>query len=240
MKITLENLTKIYNNKKVVDDLSLYIEKGEVVGLLGQNGAGKTTSFYMVIGIVKPEGGKVWLDEADITAMPMHKRAMRGIGYLPQEASAFRRLTIEENILIIWQFSRMTQDQQNEKLERLLKDFDLWEKRKQFAYTLSGGERRRIEIARCLATNPNFLLLDEPFTGVDPIAISEIQGIIKKLKSQGIGVLITDHNVRETLTITDRAYIIREGKILVSGASGEVAKSEVAKKHYLGEKFKLD
>ncbi|MFH1452574.1 MAG: LPS export ABC transporter ATP-binding protein [Armatimonadota bacterium] len=240
MRITLENLTKIYNNRRVVDNLSLYMEKGEVVGLLGPNGAGKTTTFYMVVGVVKPNAGKVYLDSSDITSVPMYKRATLGIGYLPQEASAFRRLTIEENILMIWEFSDMTRDQRHEELERLLREFDLWGKRKQYAFTLSGGERRRIEIARCLATKPHFLLLDEPFTGVDPIAISEIQDIIKKLQAKGMGVLITDHNVRETLKITDRAYIIREGNILVSGPSTEVAHSDLAKKHYLGSKFKLD
>jgi len=240
MKICLENLTKTYNEKKVVNSLSLFIEKGEVVGLLGPNGAGKTTTFYMVIGIIKPDMGKVFLNNADITFMPIHKRARLGIGYLPQEASAFRRLTIEDNILMLWEFSDMTQKEREVELERLLREFDLWDKRKQFAYSLSGGERRRVEIARALASKPDFLLLDEPFTGVDPIAIAEIQEIIKKLKRKGMGILITDHNVRETLNITDRAYIIRKGEILVSGLSNEIAKSEVAKKHYLGEKFKLD
>lgn len=240
MKICLENLTKTYNEKKVVNNLSLFIEKGEVVGLLGPNGAGKTTTFYMVIGIIKPDGGKVYLNNADITFVPIHKRARLGVGYLPQEPSAFRRLTIEDNILMLWEFSDMTQKERTEELEKLLREFDLWDKRKQFAYSLSGGERRRIEIARALASKPDFLLLDEPFTGVDPIAIAEIQEIIKKLKRRGMGILITDHNVRETLNITDRAYIIRKGEILVSGLSSEIAKSEVAKKYYLGEKFKLD
>lgn len=240
MKIALENLTKVYNDKKVVDNLSLYIEKGEVVGLLGPNGAGKTTTFYMVVGVVKPQTGKVYLNNTNVTFIPIHKRAQLGIGYLPQEPSAFRRLTIEDNILMLWEFTNMNKEEQKKELEILLREFDLWDKRKQFAYSLSGGERRRIEIARCLASKPDFLLLDEPFTGVDPIAISEIQEIIKKLKQKGMGVLITDHNVRETLKITDRAYIIREGKILTCGISADVAKSEIAKKHYLGEKFKLD
>lgn len=239
MKITLKDLTKTYNNNKAVDSLSLELEKGEVVGLLGPNGAGKTTTFYMVIGLVKPECGVVLLDDLDITHLPMSLRAQKGISYLPQEPSAFRRLTVEENILLIWEMLNISYEEQKDKLENLLKEFDLWEKRTQPTLSLSGGERRRVEIARALATKPEFVLLDEPFTGIDPIAVADIQNIIAHLKSKGLGVLITDHNVRETLAITDRAYIIHKGKILMSGDSKQIANSPIAKKHYLGEKFTL-
>lgn len=240
MKIILKNLVKTYNGRKVVDGLSLEVNKKEVVGLLGPNGAGKTTSFYMIVGLVKPEGGNVFLNEKEITKMPMYQRAACGIGYLAQEPSAFRKLTVQENILLIWQMRNVPDEEQNMRLKPLLEEFGLWERRKQTAFSLSGGERRRVEIARAVALNPDFLLLDEPFTGIDPIAVAEIQNIVSDLKNKGLGVLITDHNVRETLKITDRAYIIRDGKILISGNSKEIAKSPVAKKYYLGERFILD
>lgn len=240
MKITLKNLVKTYNQRQVVNGLSLEVNKKEIVGLLGPNGAGKTTTFYMVVGLVKPEEGHVFLNDKNITKMPTYERAVLGIGYLPQEPSAFRKLTVEENILLIWQARNVPEEEQNFRLRPLLEEFGLWEKRKQTALSLSGGERRRVEIARALAINPDFLLLDEPFTGIDPIAVSEIQKIIEELKNKGLGILVTDHNVRETLKITDRAYIIRNGEILDSGDSKEVAKSPVAKKYYLGERFILD
>jgi lipopolysaccharide export system ATP-binding protein len=236
-KISINHLVKSYNSKKVVDGISLELSKGEVVGLLGANGAGKTTTFYMTIGIVKPEEGAILLDDTDITKFPMYKRARLGISYLPQEASSFRHLSVEENILMLWQIRSMHKKDKNERLKKLLTKFGLWEKRKQKALSLSGGERRRVEIARSLAIEPDFLLLDEPFTGIDPIAISEIQKIVQNLKDDGIGVLITDHNVRETLAITNRAYIVYKGKMLVSGSPEEILESPVAKKYYLGENF---
>lgn len=240
MKIVLKSLVKIYQKRRVVDELSLELNKGEVVGLLGPNGAGKTTTFYMIVGLVKPNNGQIFFDGEEITRTPMHLRARSGIGYLAQEASIFRRLTVEENILLIWETRGMHQEERKKRIAPLLAEFGLEKLRKQPAYQLSGGERRRVEIARALATSPHFLLLDEPFTGVDPIAVADIKDIISDLKNKGIGILITDHNVRETLTITDRAYIVRDGKILVSGTSIEVAESPVAKKYYLGERFMLD
>lgn len=240
IEIALEELVKSYRGRKVVDGVSISLKKGEIVGLLGPNGAGKTTTFYMMVGLVRPERGKVVLNGRNITHLPMHRRARMGMGYLAQENSVFRRLTVEENIRLIWQQNRIPAAEQNKRLSPLLEEFGLLNLSRQPAFTLSGGERRRVEIARALATNPDFLLLDEPFTGVDPIAVSDIQEIITNLKQKGIGILITDHSVRETLAITQRAYIIREGKILVSGESREVAKSPIARKYYLGERFRFD
>lgn len=237
--ITLRNLNKQYGGRKVVNGVSLTVQKGEVVGLLGPNGAGKTTTFNMVIGIVKPDEGSVTLGEHDITRLPMYKRSKTGIGYLAQEASVFRRLTVKDNIRLIWEMWGISKAEQKVKLPALLEEFGLSHVAHQMAYTLSGGERRRVELARAMATNPSFLLLDEPFTGIDPIAITDIQQIIGKLQQQGIGILITDHNVRETLKITNRAYIISDGKILVSGPSADVAVDEIARKYYLGEQFSL-
>jgi len=240
IEIALEDLVKTYRGRRVVDGVSISLKKGEVVGLLGPNGAGKTTTFYMMVGLVKPERGRVILNGRNITRLPMHRRARMGMGYLAQENSVFRRLTVEENIRLIWQQNHVPVPDQKRRLPPLLEEFGLSNLIKQPAFTLSGGERRRVEIARALATNPDFLLLDEPFTGVDPIAVSDIQEIIMNLKQKGIGILITDHSVRETLAITQRAYIIREGKILVSGESKEVAQSPIARKYYLGERFRFD
>ncbi|MBI2252609.1 MAG: LPS export ABC transporter ATP-binding protein [Armatimonadetes bacterium] len=240
MKIILNNLVKSYKERKVVKRISLEVNKGEIVGLLGPNGAGKTTTFYMIIGLIKPEAGKIFLDNEDITRLPMHKRANKGIGYLAQEASIFRRLTVEENILLILEMRGVPEAERGKKILPLLEEFGLINLRHQMAYTLSGGERRRVEIARALACNPDFILLDEPFTGIDPIAVVEIQKIIYNLKEKGLGILITDHNVKETLAITDKAYIIRNGEILVSGESSDIAKNSIAKKYYLGENFILN
>lgn len=241
MKIDLKNLIKVYNGREVVREVSLYMNKGEIVGLLGPNGAGKTTTFYMIVGLVKPDKGKVFLDEKEITKLPMFKRAKMGLGYLAQEPSVFRNLTVEENLLLIWQMMGLSREERREKLEQTLGEFGLSKVRDQKAIYLSGGERRRVEIARALATNPHFLLLDEPFTGIDPIAIAEIQEIINHLREEkGIGILITDHNVRDTLSITDRAYIIRNGSLLVWGSSEEVANDPTAKKYYLGDRFRYE
>jgi lipopolysaccharide export system ATP-binding protein len=241
MQIKIEQLVKIYNKREVVNKVSLHIDKGEIVGLLGPNGAGKTTTFYMVVGIVKPDDGRVLLDDIDIARYPMYRRAQLGVGYLAQEPSIFRRLTVEENLLFIWEMMGLSKDEQQERLEKMLNEFGLQKVRKQNAMSLSGGERRRVEIARSLATSPNFLLLDEPFTGIDPIAIDEIQKIIIKLKeTRGLGILITDHNVRETLNITDRTYVIRNGEILVHGTPEEVACNPIARKFYLGQKFRYE
>lgn len=241
MQIRVENLIKIYNKRRVVNDVSLNVGKGEIVGLLGPNGAGKTTTFYMIVGLIKPKAGKVSIDQVNITHMPMHKRAKHGIGYLAQEASIFRKINVEENIRFILQMTKLSRKEREERLEKLLDEFGLQRVRKQGAMSLSGGERRRVEIARSLATEPHFLLLDEPFTGIDPIAIAEIQEIIGHLREEkGLGILITDHNVRETLSITDRAYIIREGTILVHGTSEEIAANPTARKYYLGERFRYE
>ena len=237
MKLELCDLEKSYKGRKVVNGVNISVEKGEIVGLLGPNGAGKTTSFYMAVGLVKPEKGKILLDGNDITKNPMHVRSRKGIGYLAQENSVFRKLTVEENIRLIWQMRKYPKKVQDQKLPKLLEEFSLTKVAKQPAYTLSGGERRRVEIARAIATEPNFILLDEPFTGVDPIAVSEIQSIVRELKSRNIGILITDHNVRETLAITERAYIIREGQILVYGTPEEIYKDPTAIKYYLGAGF---
>jgi len=240
MYIKTDKLVKKYGSKLAVNHVSIEVKQGEVVGLLGPNGAGKTTTFYMVTGLIKPNEGHVFLDEHDITRLPMHKRAHLGIGYLPQEPSIFRKLSVEENILILWQLMpEIPKKEYNSRLTALLDELGVTHLRKQKAYSLSGGEQRRVEIARALSTGPSFLLLDEPFTGIDPKTVGDLQEIIRHLKEKGIGVLITDHNVRETLAITDRAYIIHKGEILVSGNSQEIAASEEAKKFYLGEEFQL-
>ncbi len=240
MIIKTEGLVKCYGPKRVVDEVSISVAQGGIVGLLGPNGAGKTTTFYMVVGLVRPNGGKVFLDNNEITQLPMHVRAQLGIGYLPQEPSIFRKLTVEENILILWEVTKKVKKEDYAKrLDQLLGELGIKNLRNQKSYTLSGGEARRVEIARALSMEPSFLLLDEPFTGVDPKTVYDLQEIIKLLKSKGLGILITDHNVRETLAITDRAYIIHKGKVLISGNSHEVAESEAAKKFYLGDKFEL-
>jgi len=233
------NLKKVYGHKTVVHDVSLEVFSGECVGLLGANGAGKTTSFYMVCGLVEADGGDVTLDGESIVEMPMYKRARKGIGYLPQEASVFRKLTVRENLLAIFETLDMPTEQMHAELDALLADFGLEEVQEQKAYTLSGGQRRRTEIARCLVTKPKFVLLDEPFAGVDPIAVEDIQGIISDLRDRGYGILITDHNVRETLSICDRAYLMTAGEILVKGSAEEIVNNEDARRLYFGESFSL-
>jgi len=240
MTIRAKNLVKIYNKDKVVDEVNLTVKRGEIVGLLGPNGAGKTTTFYMVVGLIKPEGGTVFLDEKDLTPLSMYQRARAGIGYLSQEASIFRKMTVKENLLAILEVQEHIDNGEIEKrAEELMEEFHISNIANRLGYKLSGGERRRVEIARSLTTDPSFILLDEPFSGVDPIAVNDIQNIINYLKEKGIGVLITDHSVRETLSITDRAYIMHKGKILLSGSSEEVAESELAREFYLGEKFTM-
>lgn len=235
-----EKLVKIYKKRKVVNGASVQVSKGEIVGLLGPNGAGKTTTFYMITGMIKPEAGKVFLDEEEITSVAMYKRAKMGIGYLPQEASVFRRLTVEENILAVLEMTTLSHDERKKKTESLLDELSIKQIRKSKGYQLSGGERRRTEIARALATDPSFILLDEPFAGVDPIAVEDIMTIVANLKNRGIGVLITDHNVHETLSIVDKAYILINGVIFKQGSAEELANDEEVKKMYLGEKFRLD
>ena len=239
---TLEsvNLRKYYRKRAVVDGVSIKVDPGEVVGLLGPNGAGKTTTFYMLIGFIQPDGGNVFLGGKDIGNLPMYKRSRRGIGYLAQEPSVFRKMTVEENIMSILQFQEMTGRQRKERLEKLLEELDIAHLRNNKAYTLSGGERRRVEIARALVNEPKFILLDVPFAGIDPIAVEDIQGIISRLVETGLGVLITDHNVRETLSICSRGYIMCDGKILKSGSSDFLANDPEARKIYLGEKFRLN
>jgi lipopolysaccharide export system ATP-binding protein len=239
MGLEAHGLQKSFWQRRVVDDVSLNINPGEVVGLLGPNGAGKTTTFYMMVGILQPDQGKILLDGAEITSLPMYRRSRRGVGYLPQESSVFRKLTVEDNLLAILETLELSAREREERLIACLRELQLEGLAKQRAYTLSGGERRRLEITRALITSPSFLLLDEPFTGIDPIAIADIQDIISRLKQKGIGVLITDHNVRETLSITDRSYILYDGQILVSGTSKELATNERAREIYLGEKFSL-
>jgi lipopolysaccharide export system ATP-binding protein len=239
MLLHTEEIRKSYKGRKVVDGVTVTVNQGEIVGLLGPNGAGKTTSFYMTVGLVKPDSGKVFLDDLDITNYPMYKRAQLGIGYLPQEISVFRKLSVEDNILAILELTKLTKTEQKERLEQLLEEFSLTHVRKNLGNRLSGGEKRRTEIARALATNPKFVLLDEPFAGVDPIAVEDIQSIISELKQKNIGVLITDHNVQETLSITDRAYLLFEGKILKSGTAEELASDEQVRKVYLGQNFVL-
>lgn len=237
--LKIEGLSKTYKKRKVVDDVSFSISSGQVVGLLGPNGAGKTTSFYMVVGIVGPDKGNIILDDLAITKDPMYKRARVGLSYLAQEPSIFRKLSVEENIMVALEAHGLDSVKRKERLEGLLNEFRIQHIRASFGFSLSGGERRRVEIARALAGSPKFILLDEPFAGIDPIAVNDIQNIIRDLKSKGIGVLITDHNVRETLGICDYAYILKDGRIQVSGSSDEITNSEIARKFYLGENFKL-
>ena len=239
MIIETKNLVKIYGQRKVVNDVSLQVEQGTIVGLLGPNGAGKTTTFYMVVGIAKPDSGTVMLDGEDISQLSMYQRARLGIGYLPQEASIFRKMTVEENLLSILETTSLSHEKQLEKMEDLLEEFDIGHVRKSVGTALSGGERRRVEIARSLATDPAFILLDEPFAGIDPIAVADIQKMIAHLAKRGIGILITDHNVRETLSIVDKAYILASGEVLLHGDSESIANDPVARKYYLGENFKM-
>jgi len=239
MRLKANNLVKKYGNREVVQSISIEVSQGEIVGLLGPNGAGKTTTFYMVVGFVKPNSGSVNLEAKDITSLPMYKRAKLGIGYLPQEASVFRKLSVEDNITAVLEMRDLNKKEQKEKLESLIDEFGLHKVRKNIGDSLSGGERRRTEIARALASDPKFILLDEPFAGIDPIAVEDIQSIVAKLKEKKIGILITDHNVQETLSITDRAYLMFEGKILKAGTAEELASDEMVKKVYLGQNFEL-
>jgi lipopolysaccharide export system ATP-binding protein len=239
MKLRAENLVKIYKGRKVVNNISVEVEQGEIVGLLGPNGAGKTTSFYMIVGLVKPNEGEIFLENQNITDLPMYKRAKLGIGYLAQEASVFRKLSVEENIMAVLEMTNKPKAEMKEKVESLLEEFSLTHVRKNLGMVLSGGERRRTEIARALAVDPKFVLLDEPFAGVDPIAVEEIQTIVAKLKNKNIGILITDHNVNETLSITDRAYLMFEGRLLKAGSAEELAADEQVRRVYLGQHFEL-
>jgi len=239
MKLSAENIVKRYKSRTVVKGVSFEVNQGEIVGLLGPNGAGKTTSFYMVVGLIKPNEGKVFLDSQEITEMPMYKRAQLGIGYLAQEASVFRKLSVEDNIKAVLEFTKLSKSAQQDQLEKLLNEFGLQKIRKSKGIQLSGGERRRTEIARALAVDPHFILLDEPFAGVDPIAVEDIQEIVSRLKEKNIGILITDHNVHETLSITDRAYLLFEGAIIKAGSSQELADDEYVRKVYLGKNFEL-
>ena len=239
LKLAANNITKRYGKRKVVDDVSIEVLQGEIVGLLGPNGAGKTTSFYTIVGLIKPNAGSVVLNDSDITSYPMYQRAQNGIGYLAQEASVFRKLSVEDNIRCVLELTKMSKYEQQEKTESLLEEFSLTSIRKNRGDLLSGGERRRTEIARALATNPKFLLLDEPFAGVDPVAVEDIQKIVALLKKKNIGILITDHNVQETLAITDRTYLMFEGKILKAGKPEDLANDEIVRKVYLGQNFEL-
>ena len=239
MKLSAENIEKSYKGRKVVKSISISVRQGEIVGLLGPNGAGKTTSFYMIVGLIKPQLGRILLDDIDITSFPMYKRAQNGIGYLAQEASVFRKLSVEDNILSVLQLSKLSKKEQKEKTDALLEEFGLTHIRKSRGDLLSGGERRRTEIARALATNPKFVLLDEPFAGVDPVAVEDIQKIVAHLKKKNIGILITDHNVQETLAITDKTFLMFEGSILKAGTPEELAKDEMVRKVYLGKNFEL-
>ncbi|MCD6068851.1 MAG: Sulfate-transporting ATPase [Bacteroidetes bacterium] len=239
MILRSENLVKKYKSRTVAKDVSVEVKQGEIVGLLGPNGAGKTTSFYMIVGMVKPNSGKVFLDDMEITPFPMYKRAQLGIGYLPQEASVFRKLSIEDNLKAVLEMTSLNKEEQKDKLESLIAEFNLDHVRKNLGDQLSGGERRRTEIARCLATNPKFILLDEPFAGVDPIAVEDIQSVIRKLKEKNIGILITDHNVHETLSITDRAYLLFSGSVIKAGSAEDLANDEQVRRVYLGQNFEL-
>lgn len=239
MKFRAENLVKVYGKREVVRTVSINVQQGEIVGLLGPNGAGKTTTFYMMVGFIQPTAGKVFLDDEDVTRHAMYRRAQKGIGYLPQEPSVFRKLSVEDNISAVLEMSNLTKQEQKDKLESLISEFSLEKVRKNSGDSLSGGERRRTEIARSLASNPKFILLDEPFAGIDPIAVEDIQYIVAKLKTKNIGILITDHNVQETLSITDRAYLMFEGKILRAGTAEELAEDEVVRRVYLGKNFEL-
>lgn len=239
MKLSSEGLVKIYKGRTVVDNVSVEVNQGEIVGLLGPNGAGKTTTFYMIVGLIKPNDGQIFLESENITSLPMYRRAKRGIGYLAQEASVFRTLTVEENLLAVLQMTKLSKHDQKQKVESLIEEFSLGHVRKNLGRVLSGGERRRTEIARALAVDPMFVLLDEPFAGVDPIAVEEIQSIVARLKDKNIGILITDHNVNETLSITDRAYLMFEGKLLKAGTAEELAADEQVRRVYLGKHFEL-
>ena len=239
MKLSAEHLIKKYKKRTVVNNISVTVEQGEIVGMLGPNGAGKTTSFYMIVGLIKPNDGHIFLDSEDVTSLPMYQRAKRGIGYLAQEASVFRKLSVEDNILAPLQMTKLPVAEQKKKVEELIEEFSLGHVRKNLGMVLSGGERRRTEIARALATDPKFVLLDEPFAGVDPIAVEEIQTIVAKLKDKNIGILITDHNVNETLSITDRAYIMSEGSLLKAGTAESLAADEQVRRVYLGKNFEL-
>lgn len=239
MKLKAENLIKKYKSRTVVNGVSVEVNQGEIVGLLGPNGAGKTTSFYMIVGLIKPNGGKIFLENEDITNLPIYERAKKGIGYLPQEASVFRKLSVEDNILAVLEMTKLSKKEQHEKLESLISEFSLGHVRTNRGDLLSGGERRRTEIARALAVDPKFVLLDEPFAGVDPIAVEDIQSIVYTLKKKNIGILITDHNVQETLSITDRAYLLFEGSILKAGSAEDLASDEQVKRVYLGQNFEL-
>ena len=239
MILKADNIQKMYSGRKVVNGISLEVSQGEIVGLLGPNGAGKTTSFYMIVGMIKPNGGHIYLDNQEITKDPMYKRAQKGIGYLAQEASVFRKLTVEENILSVLEFTDRTKKEREEKLETLIEEFGLGHVRKNVGDLLSGGERRRTEIARCLASDPKFILLDEPFAGVDPIAVEDIQSIVAQLKNRNIGILITDHDVQATLAITDKTYLMHNGSILKEGTPEELAADETVRKVYLGKDFEL-
>ncbi len=234
-----ENLVKIYRHRRVVNNVSLDVRRGEIVGLLGPNGAGKTTTFYQIVGFIRPDEGSVYLDDKKITGLPMYRRARLGIGYLPQESSVFRKMTVADNLMSILETTSLGRKARKQRQEELLSDLGIERVAGQKAFTLSGGERRRVEIARALVTEPGFLLLDEPFAGIDPIAVNDIQNIVRSLRKKGLGVLITDHNVRETLAITDRAYIMFDGSVLISGSAEELANNPEAKKIYLGERFKL-
>ena len=239
MKLRTENLIKQYKSRIVVNEVSIDVSQGEIVGLLGPNGAGKTTTFYMIVGLIKPNGGKIFLDDEEITDMPVYRRAQLGVGYLAQEASVFRQLSVEDNIKAVLEMTDYTKEYQRDRLETLIEEFRLQKVRKSMGIQLSGGERRRTEIARAVSINPKFILLDEPFAGVDPIAVEDIKSIVKTLKDKNIGVIITDHNVQETLDITDRTYLLFEGKVLKAGSARELAEDEMVRKVYLGKDFKL-
>ena len=239
MILRSENLVKKYKSRTVANNVSIQVKQGEIVGLLGPNGAGKTTSFYMIVGMVKPNSGKIYLDDVEITKEPMYRRAQLGVGYLPQEASVFRKLSIEDNIRAVLEMSKLSKSEQEKKVESLLDEFGLQHVRKNLGDQLSGGERRRTEIARALATDPKFILLDEPFAGVDPIAVEDIQTVVRKLKDKNIGILITDHNVHETLSITDRSYLLYSGSVIKSGSAEDLANDEQVRKVYLGQNFEL-
>lgn len=239
MYIQTNDLVKTYNGRNVVNGVSIRVDQGQVVGLLGPNGAGKTTTFYMIVGIEKPSSGTICIDDTDITQQPVHIRGHEGIGYLPQEASIFRKLTVEDNLLAMLETTKLTKAEQSAKAEALMEEFSITKLRDRLGIQLSGGERRRVEIARCLCMDPAFILLDEPFAGIDPLAVNDIMGIISHLKRRGMGVLITDHNVRETLRIVDKAYLLADGKVFLEGAPMEIAENEVAKKNYLGEDFTM-
>ncbi len=239
MKLRAENIKKIYGKRTVVKDVSLEVNQGEIVGLLGPNGAGKTTSFYMIVGLIKPNGGRIFVDEQEITSLPVYKRARLGVGYLAQEASVFRKMSVEDNIMSVLEMTDFSKEYQRERLEQMLDEFSLQHIRKSLGIQLSGGERRRTEIARALSIKPKFILLDEPFAGVDPVAVEDIQEIVLSLKERNIGILITDHNVQETLSITERSYLLFEGKMLKSGTAEELAADEMVRKVYLGKNFEL-